>query len=93
MNIKILLSIHQLNFDNHLKHIVYINLDDIHMLQHNMESNNHDHMDHIDYVFVRMLHYYDDLIIYIDDYVDNERNYIHILSVVDIQRDDYGIEK
>jgi hypothetical protein len=34
--------------------------------------NDHDHMDNMYDVFVRMLDDYDDLIIYVDDYVDDE---------------------
>jgi hypothetical protein len=37
-----------------------------------MAKNDHDHMDNMYDVFVLIVNYYDDLIIYVDDYVDDE---------------------
>ncbi len=39
---------------------------------HYMAKNDHDHMDNMYDVFVLIVNYYDDLIIYVDDYVDDE---------------------
>jgi hypothetical protein len=37
-----------------------------------MFENDHDHMDNMYDVFVLIKNYYDDLIIFVDDYVDDE---------------------